>query len=77
MVLSNRTQTVVAGGKRDLNFHRPLGQNVIYVTGQMPLGDTNYTDEVTMTNPAGLFVTVFQGSPCPPWHQSETARRAR
>ncbi len=60
VVLSNRTQTVAAGGKRDLNFHRPLGQNVIYVTGQMPLNDTNHTDEVTMANPAGLFVTFFK-----------------
>ncbi len=58
--LSNRTQTVAVGGKRDLNFHRPLGQNIIYVTGQMPLGDTNYTDTVTMANPAGLFVTFFK-----------------
>ncbi len=60
VVLSNCTQTIGAGGKRDLNYHRPLGQNVIYVTGQMPLSDTNYTDEVTMTNPAGLFVTFFK-----------------
>lgn len=60
LILSNRTQTVAAGGKREVNFQRPLGQNVIYVTGQMPLDDTNYTDEVTMTNPAGLFVTFFK-----------------
>lgn len=62
VVLSNYTQTIVAGGKRDLNFQRPLGQNVIYVTGQMPLGDTNYTDDVTLTNPAGLFVTFFKAA---------------
>jgi D-alanyl-D-alanine carboxypeptidase/D-alanyl-D-alanine-endopeptidase (penicillin-binding protein 4) len=60
VVLSNHTQTTVTGGERNLNFHRPVGQNVIYVTGQMPLRDTNYTDEVTMTNPAGLFVTFFK-----------------
>jgi len=62
IVLSNHTQTIVAGGKRDLNFHRPLGQNVVYVTGQMPLSDTNYTDDVTIANPAGLFVTVFKAA---------------
>lgn len=60
MALSNRTQTIATGGKRHLGFYRPLGQNVIYVTGQMPLGDTNYSDEVTMAHPAGLFVTFFK-----------------
>jgi len=62
VVLSNRTQTIAAGGKRDLNFHRPLGQNVIYVTGQMPVGDTPYTEYVTIANPAGLFVNVFKAA---------------
>jgi D-alanyl-D-alanine carboxypeptidase/D-alanyl-D-alanine-endopeptidase (penicillin-binding protein 4) len=58
--LSNRTQTVTPGNRRDLGYYRPLGQNVIYVTGQLPLGDTNYTGEVTMANPAGLFVALFK-----------------
>ena len=60
VVLSNRTQTITAGGRREINFYRPLGQNVIYVTGQMPLGQTNFTDDVTMSNPAGLFVELFR-----------------
>jgi D-alanyl-D-alanine carboxypeptidase/D-alanyl-D-alanine-endopeptidase (penicillin-binding protein 4) len=59
VVLSNRTQTVAATARRNINFYRPLGQNVIYVTGQMPLG-TNYTDDVTFSNPAGLFVALFK-----------------
>jgi D-alanyl-D-alanine carboxypeptidase/D-alanyl-D-alanine-endopeptidase (penicillin-binding protein 4) len=46
--------------RRDINFYRPLGQNVIYVTGQMPLDQTNYTDDVTMSRPAGLFVELFK-----------------
>jgi serine-type D-Ala-D-Ala carboxypeptidase/endopeptidase (penicillin-binding protein 4) len=60
VVLSNRTRTVSAGGKRDINFFRPGEQNVIYVTGQMPLGATNYSDQVTMHDPAKLFVTFFK-----------------
>ena len=59
VVLSNRTQTV-ASGRRDVNFHRPIEENVIYVTGQMPLDATNYTDDVTMHNPAGMFVAFFR-----------------
>ncbi len=60
VVLSNRTQTIAAGGKRDLNFFRPGEQNVIYVTGKMPLGETNFSDEVTMHDPAKLFVMFFK-----------------
>jgi D-alanyl-D-alanine carboxypeptidase/D-alanyl-D-alanine-endopeptidase (penicillin-binding protein 4) len=60
VVLSNRTQTIAAAGRRNINFYRPLGQNVIYVTGQLPLDQTNYTDDVTMSNPAGLFVELFK-----------------
>lgn len=60
VVLSNRTQTVAAGARRDLTFYRPLGQNVIYVSGQMPLDQTNYTDDVTMNRPAGLFLEFLR-----------------
>ena len=60
VVLSNRTQTIAAGGKRDLNFYRPGEQNVIFVTGKMPLGETNFSDEVTLHDPAKLFVTFFK-----------------
>ncbi len=59
VVLSNRTQTVT-NGRRDLNFYRPIEQNVVYVSGQLPLGTTNYTDDVTMHHPAGLFVAFFR-----------------
>jgi len=60
VVLSNRTQTVAANRRREVSFYRPLGQNVIYVTGQMPLSETNYSSTVTMSNPAGLFVALFR-----------------
>lgn len=60
VVLNNRTQTVPAGGRRSINVYRPLGQNVVYITGTMPLNQTNYTDDVTMHNPAGLFVEFFR-----------------
>ena len=59
VVLSNRTQTLT-NGRRDLNFYRPIQQNVVYVSGQLSLGATNYTDDVTMHNPAGLFVAFFR-----------------
>jgi D-alanyl-D-alanine carboxypeptidase/D-alanyl-D-alanine-endopeptidase (penicillin-binding protein 4) len=60
VVLSNRTRTVAANGRREVNFYRPIEQNIVYVTGQMPLGQTNFTDDVTVHDPARLFVTWFQ-----------------
>jgi D-alanyl-D-alanine carboxypeptidase/D-alanyl-D-alanine-endopeptidase (penicillin-binding protein 4) len=60
VVFSNRTQTVAAKGRKEINFYRPLGQNVIYVSGQMPLDQTNHTDDVTLSRPAGLFVELLK-----------------
>ena len=60
LVLSNRTRTAAAGSRRDINFYRPIEQNVSYVTGQLAMGGTNYTDDVTVHNPAGLFVALFK-----------------
>ena len=60
VVLNNRTRTIAASGKRDISFYRPIEQNVIYVTGTMPLRETNYSDEVTVHDPARLFVAWFK-----------------
>jgi D-alanyl-D-alanine carboxypeptidase/D-alanyl-D-alanine-endopeptidase (penicillin-binding protein 4) len=60
LILSNRTRTVSAGEKRELPFYRPLGENIVYVSGEMPLDDKGYTNDVTMHNPAGLFISYFK-----------------
>jgi D-alanyl-D-alanine carboxypeptidase/D-alanyl-D-alanine-endopeptidase (penicillin-binding protein 4) len=60
LILSNRTHTVPAGEKREVPFYRPLGENVVYVSGQLPLDDKGYTNEVTLHNPAGLFISYFK-----------------
>src|SRR4029077_14368879 len=62
LVFSNRTETVEKGRKRNLNFYRPLAQNVVYVSGHMPLEDSAYKDDVTMHEPAGLFVSFFRAA---------------
>ena len=60
LTFSNRTETVQKGATRKIHLYRPLCQNLIYVTGQMPIDDAGYTNEVTMHNPAGLFVSFFK-----------------
>jgi serine-type D-Ala-D-Ala carboxypeptidase/endopeptidase (penicillin-binding protein 4) len=60
LTFSNRTETIGKDARRSIRFHRPLGQNVVYVSGQMPAGDAGYTEDVTMHNPAGLFADLFK-----------------
>jgi D-alanyl-D-alanine carboxypeptidase/D-alanyl-D-alanine-endopeptidase (penicillin-binding protein 4) len=58
--LSNRTHTVDKGLKRAITFYRPLNENVVYVSGQMPLDDVGYLDDLTVHSPAALFGTLFK-----------------
>lgn len=60
LILSNRTHTTLGGERRRIELYRPIEENIVYVTGQMPLGGTNYSDDVTMHRPAGLFVALFR-----------------
>jgi D-alanyl-D-alanine carboxypeptidase/D-alanyl-D-alanine-endopeptidase (penicillin-binding protein 4) len=53
----NRTATIEAGGKRDINLYRPVGENVVYLSGQLPLQSSNWVDAVAVHNPALWFVT--------------------
>jgi D-alanyl-D-alanine carboxypeptidase/D-alanyl-D-alanine-endopeptidase (penicillin-binding protein 4) len=57
---SNRTITLEAGGRRRLTLYRPVGQNVVHVSGWMPLGGSNYVDAVSVHRPALWFVTLLK-----------------
>ena len=58
--LINRAETVESGTARKVHFYHPLGQNVISISGPMPINAAGYTNEVTLHNPAGLFVSLFK-----------------
>jgi len=60
ITFSNRTETIPYAERRTINFYRPLEENVIYVTGKMPAENPSYNDDVTVHNPAGLFVWFFK-----------------
>ena len=60
LTFSNRTETAEKGAKRAIHFYRPLEDNVIYVSGRMPIDDAGCTNEVTLHNPAGLFGSFFK-----------------
>ena len=57
---NNRTATAEKGATHRIRFYHPLCQNVLCVSGQMPVDDAGYTNEVTLHNPAGLFVSFFK-----------------
>jgi D-alanyl-D-alanine carboxypeptidase/D-alanyl-D-alanine-endopeptidase (penicillin-binding protein 4) len=62
LTFSNRTVTAAKGARRTIGFYRPVAENVIYVSGQMAMGDPVHTDDVTMHNPAGLFIEFFKAA---------------
>jgi serine-type D-Ala-D-Ala carboxypeptidase/endopeptidase (penicillin-binding protein 4) len=55
----NRATTVHAAGKREITLYRPIGENVVYVSGHLPPA-TNLTDAVSVHGPALWFVTRLQ-----------------
>ena len=60
LTLSNRTETVPKGGRRAVSFFRLPNENVLYAFGQAPLEDPGLTEDVTLHNPAGLFIALFK-----------------
>jgi serine-type D-Ala-D-Ala carboxypeptidase/endopeptidase (penicillin-binding protein 4) len=53
----NRSKTIETDGEREIHLHRPPGENTVHVSGQLPLGSTNWNDAVAVSHPARWFVT--------------------
>jgi D-alanyl-D-alanine carboxypeptidase/D-alanyl-D-alanine-endopeptidase (penicillin-binding protein 4) len=60
VTLINRTRTAELGSKRTIGIYRPLGENVIYISGQMRIDDPGYTVHVAVHKPAILFVEMLK-----------------
>jgi len=60
LTFSNRTVTMEAGTRRQISIYRPLGENVVYLSGWLPLGGTNLIDAVSVHRPALWFVTLLK-----------------
>jgi D-alanyl-D-alanine carboxypeptidase/D-alanyl-D-alanine-endopeptidase (penicillin-binding protein 4) len=57
----NRTQTAAKGTEARISVYRPVGENIIYVSGRLPIDNTNgYYSAVAVHNPAGLFVRLLK-----------------
>ncbi|MDQ6632976.1 MAG: D-alanyl-D-alanine carboxypeptidase/D-alanyl-D-alanine-endopeptidase [Verrucomicrobiota bacterium] len=59
LVFSNRTQTLARGGKSAIEIYRPVGENIIYVSGNVALNNS-VSDAVSVHNPALWFVTMLK-----------------
>lgn len=58
----DRTRTTPAGTRRALTVNRPLTQNVVEVSGTMPVDDRGYTGSVAVSRPAMLFTAMLRAS---------------
>lgn len=56
----NHTKTGAKDSPRKIDLYRPLGENVVFVSGQSPLGGSNHIDAVTVHDPALWFVTLLK-----------------
>jgi D-alanyl-D-alanine carboxypeptidase/D-alanyl-D-alanine-endopeptidase (penicillin-binding protein 4) len=60
MVFSNRTETVGNASRGRIRIYKPLGQDVAYVSGYIPLGSKGESDSVSVDHPALWFVTMLK-----------------
>jgi D-alanyl-D-alanine carboxypeptidase/D-alanyl-D-alanine-endopeptidase (penicillin-binding protein 4) len=62
VTIANRATTAPAGMKRDVSVYRALGENIIEVGGQLPLGDAGFTASVAVSHPALVFVYMLRSA---------------
>jgi D-alanyl-D-alanine carboxypeptidase/D-alanyl-D-alanine-endopeptidase (penicillin-binding protein 4) len=60
VTIINRTETAPKSMEPRIVVYRPVGENIIYVSGRLPLGGRDYRGSVAVHNPAGLFVALFK-----------------
>jgi serine-type D-Ala-D-Ala carboxypeptidase/endopeptidase (penicillin-binding protein 4) len=62
VTFSNRTETAEASARARIRIYRPLGRDLAYVSGRVPLGSSGQTDAVSVNDPALWFVTMLKES---------------
>jgi serine-type D-Ala-D-Ala carboxypeptidase/endopeptidase (penicillin-binding protein 4) len=62
VTINNRTVTAPRGAKRELAVYRALGENVIQVSGSLPLDDPGYTGSISVSHPALVFVYMLRSA---------------
>lgn len=56
----NQCTTTGAGTKRDIQVTKKLDQNILEISGTMPVGDRGFDGYVAVTRPAELFIALLK-----------------
>ncbi len=56
----NRTRTVAKEAKAQIAVYRPVSENIIYVSGRLPIDSPGYTGYVAVHDPAKLFALMMK-----------------
>ena len=60
--IQNNATTAPRGSPRTLRIHRAVGQNILVISGQVPLGDSGFSGSVSIPRPAQFFVSMLRAS---------------
>ena len=60
LIFSNRTETVAARTNAGINLYRPIGENVVYVSGRLGTNGSSVPDSVAVHQPARWFLTLLR-----------------
>src|SRR5262245_61097927 len=60
ITIINRTQTVAKGSETRVSVYRPVGENIVYVSGRVAMESSGYSGSIAVHNPAALFATIFK-----------------
>ncbi|MEQ1764681.1 MAG: D-alanyl-D-alanine carboxypeptidase/D-alanyl-D-alanine-endopeptidase [Pyrinomonadaceae bacterium] len=56
----NQCVTGAAGSRRTLKIHKKLDQNVLELSGSLPIGDNGFSGAVSVSRPAELFAALLR-----------------
>ncbi|MBK9164035.1 MAG: D-alanyl-D-alanine carboxypeptidase/D-alanyl-D-alanine-endopeptidase [Acidobacteria bacterium] len=56
----NTCITAPAGSPRTLRIHKKLDQNIIEISGELPVGNAGYSGNVAVSRPAEMFVSLLK-----------------
>ena len=58
--VNNTCKTSASASKRDLTVKKDLDQNVLEISGTMPIGDKGFSNSLTVSRPAELFIALLK-----------------
>lgn len=62
LITVNRAVTVAKGTRRNLTIYRGLGENILEISGTIPVDDKGYTGGIAISHPALLFIQMLRAA---------------